>query len=280
MKKGFIYFFLYFLILCFVFRSIIINSSTHLYNWGDGPFSIWVIYENIEKFTTLNFIHFFDTRAFYPHQYTLLLSDTFIPQSIIESFNKGYIISVIQFGSSIRRNNCHDIDLAVVVKRGNYKKFLDKMYGRNFHDFDISLIKEEEIQGPGKFKFGGHGCHFLYSLIKGKTLYGANPFDKFKVNNSQIKKSALDRMYDYIEDVRRAVFVGKVKKSIKKRWPKFIRLSLYLLDSSLKYPDVLDLNNKEVKYYLEKNKINCMPDNLLNAYEDIWDRVLRKYKLI
>lgn len=205
-----------------------------------------------------------------------------IPDSLSAAIRNDYLVSIIQFGSSMRRKNYRDIDLAIVLRRGCYERFIKSVYGKRFDGFDVSLIKEEEVQGPKKFQFGGHGSHFLYSLIRGKVLYGINPFRRFKVTNSQIKESAVSRMYDYIEDVRRTIFCGKVKKSIKSRWPKFLRLSLYLLDSDLKYPQVLDMKNREVKKYLKRHKltISTWPKNILVAYEIIWSMVLKKRKRI
>lgn len=140
----------------------------------------------------------------------------------------GCVISIIQFGSSIRKNKYKDIDLAVIVKQNYYSEFIKKIYGKSFTGFDISAIKEEEIKKPNKFKFGNHGAHFAYSLKNGKVLYGENFFSKFLINEKQIKNSILTRLYDYMYDVRKSVFKNKTQKSIKERWPKFLRLSLYL----------------------------------------------------
>jgi len=210
-----------------------------------------------------------------------------IPESLQTVIQNEWIVSIIQFGSSLRKSNPNDIDLAIVIRKGCYEKFLGTVCGEKFKGFDISLIKEEEIQGPKKFRFGGHGAHFLQSLIDGKVLYGMNPFRKFKVTDSQVRNSTLSRLYDYVEDVRRAVFKGKIEGSIKRHWPKFLRLSLYLLDSSLEYPWALNLNEKEVQVYLKKHQIDINPidinihsKDLLVAYETIWSKVLEKYRLI
>ena len=209
-----------------------------------------------------------------------------LPRGIKKAVKKGVVLSVIHFGSSLRKSQFQDIDLAVIIKRDSYEKFLETIYEEKFNGFDISLIKEEEIQGPEKFRFGGHGAHFLYSLIQGKTLYGKNPFLKFRnlKFENQIKKSIISRLYDYIEDVRRAVFRGKINKNIRRRWPKFLRLSLYLLDNNLRYPEVLSLDKNEVKKYLRKHNIGIdmvsknlkNPKNLLISYETVWERVLKK----
>jgi len=208
---------------------------------------------------------------------------TKIPLPLKKAIEKGYVLSVIQFGSSLKGSEYQDIDLAIVVKKGCYKDFLNSVYGKNFKGFDISLIKEEEVQGPGKFRFGKHGEHFLFSLINGKTIYGKNPFKKFKVSISHIKKSVFLSLCVYLEDTRRAVFLGKINKSIKRRWPKFLKLSLYLLNDELKYPDVLRLDNSKIKEKLKKYQLPLSlssknfkrQKDWIIAYETIWEKVLK-----
>jgi hypothetical protein len=163
---------------------------------------------------------------------------------------------------------------------------LNTIYGTDFRGFDISFIKEEEIQGPERFRFGKHGAHFLFSLINGKTVYGKNPFKRFKVSISQIKDSIFLSLFIYIEDIRKAVSLGKINKNIRRRWPKFLRLCLYLLDNKLKYPDVLRINRNEIKQQLKRQKLplilisrNCKnPKNLIIVYETIWERILKSKK--
>lgn len=203
-----------------------------------------------------------------------------IPRALRSSIQKGYVISIIQFGSSLYRKDFRDIDLAVIIRYGCYEKFLKEVFGAHFKRFDISLIKEEEISGSGKFRFGGHGAHFLSSLANGRALYGNNPFKYFLVSPSQIRKSVLLRLYDYIEDVRRAVFKGNVQSSIKRRWPKFLKLSLYLLDADLQYFRALNLNEKELAFYLKKYRIGLRGKNLLVKHEKVWELVLKKYHII
>ena len=83
MKKFLIFFLCFLFLFGFVFRELLFNISTHLYDWGDGPYIIWVIFQNIQKIKSLDFLHFFDTNAFYPHKMTLLFSDILLPQSLI-----------------------------------------------------------------------------------------------------------------------------------------------------------------------------------------------------
>lgn len=79
-----VFFFILFLGLLFVtYKTLILNLGSHLPDWFDYPYIVWVMNQNIEKFQDLNFLNFFDTNAFHPHPYSLLFSDTLIPQSLI-----------------------------------------------------------------------------------------------------------------------------------------------------------------------------------------------------
>lgn len=213
---------------------------------------------------------------------------TKFPTALKEAVKKGFVLSIIQFGSSLKSLKYQDVDLGIVIKKGCYKDFLNTVYGSNFQGFDISLIKEEEVRGSKKFRFGKHGAHFLFSLINGKTLYGRNPFKKFKVSIPQIKRSILLSLFIYFEDIRRAIFLGKINKNIKRRWPKFLRLCLYLLNHKLKYPDVLSLDDDKIKEQLRKYKLPSIlhsrnfknPKDWIIAYETIWEKVLKRKKLI
>ncbi|KKQ67061.1 MAG: hypothetical protein A2W71_00115 [Candidatus Nealsonbacteria bacterium RIFCSPLOWO2_02_39_8] len=213
---------------------------------------------------------------------------TKLPKAIKKALKEGYVMSIIQFGSSLRKSIYQDIDLAIVLKNGCYDDFLEIVYGEKFQGFDISLIKEGEIHGPEKFRFGGHGAHFLSSMINGKILYGKNPFRVFKVSESQIRKSIISRLFDYIEDVRRAVFKDRINQNIKRRWPKFLRLSLYLLEANLKYPDILDWDNNQIGKYLKKYNIDLdatsknlrNPKRLLILYETVWEKILKNEETI
>jgi len=84
-------------------------------------------------------------------------------------------------------------------------------------------------------------------------------------------------------DVRKAVMQGTISKNIRKRWPKFIRLSLYLIDPRLKYPDVLHISDKKLSQYLRKNQIDLAKGKngkLLINYERVWEKVLLKNNII
>ncbi len=75
--------FLFLSIFFFLFHDLILHITTNLCDWFDYPYYVWVIYQNIAKIKTLDFYHYFDTTAFYPHKMTLLFSDILLPQSLL-----------------------------------------------------------------------------------------------------------------------------------------------------------------------------------------------------
>lgn len=82
-KAGHYYFCAFLLILLFVFRSLLTNIETHLIDWRDYPYYVWVMFQNINHIKAFDFGNLFNTNAFYPYTHTLLLSDTLLPQSIM-----------------------------------------------------------------------------------------------------------------------------------------------------------------------------------------------------
>ncbi|SRR5258708_7897304 len=102
-----LYFIVFLLIAAFVFRDLLFHLQTNLPDWLDYALVNWVIFQNIEKIISFQFANFFNTNAFYPHPYTLLFADTFIPQSlltlptyllthqVILSFNITFFLTII-----------------------------------------------------------------------------------------------------------------------------------------------------------------------------------------
>lgn len=75
---------IFILVLLFVFRSLFSNGfDQNLISWGDGPYIIWVINQNVGHFKNFDFSNIFQSNIFYPYKNTLLLSDLLLPQSII-----------------------------------------------------------------------------------------------------------------------------------------------------------------------------------------------------
>lgn len=62
-----------------------------------------------------------------------------MPKILNDLINYGYIISIIQFGSSVRKNNYKDIDIAVIVKQNCYDKFVKQIYKKNLLDLIFQL---------------------------------------------------------------------------------------------------------------------------------------------
>ncbi len=77
-------FIIFILLLGFVFRKLLLGIHDSLLGWYDYPYIIWILYENIAKIKLYSFGNFFDTNILFPYSHnTLLLADTFIPQSLI-----------------------------------------------------------------------------------------------------------------------------------------------------------------------------------------------------
>lgn len=72
-----------FALLLLIYRKLVLNPSTHLVDFRDYPFCIWVIYQNISHFSNLSFHSFFESNVFYPFKSTLLFSEMFLPVSML-----------------------------------------------------------------------------------------------------------------------------------------------------------------------------------------------------
>ncbi len=76
-----------FLIL-FSWRNLIININTHLPNWYDELFIIWVYQNNVKHFSTLDFNNLYETNAIYPFKHTLSFAEQmFFPSFLIFLIN-------------------------------------------------------------------------------------------------------------------------------------------------------------------------------------------------
>jgi hypothetical protein len=82
-RKSMKYFLVFLVILLCVFRDLLLGLGKNLISWLDYPYVIWVIYQNLDKIKTLNFVNYFQTNAFYPSKLSLLFSDLLIPQTIL-----------------------------------------------------------------------------------------------------------------------------------------------------------------------------------------------------
>lgn len=95
MKRTVLYaLFILFSILLF-WSNILTNLNTHLINWDDEAFIIWVSQNNIEHFLSLDFKNLYETNGMYPFKYSLLFSDSFFIQSVIVMFLRLFTQNVI-----------------------------------------------------------------------------------------------------------------------------------------------------------------------------------------
>lgn len=93
--KKVLIFFIPILLILFYWKNVIFNLSTHLYDWHDVPFVIWVIQNNIRHFANLDLNLLYETNAMYPFPLSLSFTEhLFFPSIInfvISWFIKGQI---------------------------------------------------------------------------------------------------------------------------------------------------------------------------------------------
>lgn len=199
---------------------------------------------------------------------------TFLSQKSLEK-----ILSIVQFGSSIYTSNPGDIDLCIVTKNGDFFEFLaGEPFALVPKNIDISLVREEEIEDASSFRFGSHGVHLLCSLQDGVALYGENVFLKMPApTTTLVKTSILDRLYDYLYEVRKLETSRKeVEYNLKKRWPKFQRLTLFLLDTrgEITFPAVLITKDSVVEEQFKKYGLQYQREFTTVGFENIWETIL------
>lgn len=95
MKKTLFYILLILFSILFFWSNTLINLNTHLINWDDEAFIIWVFQNNIEHFLNLDFKNLYETNGMYPLKYSLLFSDSFFTQSIIVMFLRLFTKNII-----------------------------------------------------------------------------------------------------------------------------------------------------------------------------------------
>lgn len=201
-----------------------------------------------------------------------------LPTVLKQAYDANFLYGVILFGSSIYKSNPKDIDLAIITKTGNFEKFLKLISTDNsLSDYDISLIKQEEIGLNKKFYFGGHGQYLVESFKHGITLLGKNPFFDFPKNEvTEIKKSIFNRMREYIYVLRKSYFDKQAEKKFISRYDKMLSLSAYLLLKGFSYPKVLTFNQDLIKTKLKKRGYLMFADKKRNI-EKIWIDINKQY---
>ncbi len=191
------------------------------------------------------------------------------------------VLSIVQFGSSLYSEKPGDIDLCVVTKKGCFFGLLaEKSFTQMPPNIDIILLKEEELKGTDFFRFGSHGVHLLVSLREGKAIYGENIFlEPHSPSERAVKESILDRLYDYLYEVRKLETLKDMDNSAAlKRWPKFNRLALFLLDTTgeLTFPAILSISKSELKKRLSEYGLQYKDEFTVVGFEHIWETILAK----
>lgn len=95
MKKALFYILLIIFSILFFWSNILTHLNTHLINWDDEAFIIWVFQNNIEHFLNLDLKNLYETNGMYPFKYSLLFSDSFFIQSIIAMFLRLFTKNII-----------------------------------------------------------------------------------------------------------------------------------------------------------------------------------------
>ena len=194
------------------------------------------------------------------------------------SHKKGLIVGVIRFGSSLYSSNPGDIDLAIITTKGKLDEFVNLLVDdKSLTGYDISLIKEEEINSSKKFYFGGHGQHLVESIRNGITLIGDNPFKNYpSIDIQDIKLSVFERMKEYIYILRKSYFDENAEKKFHQRYNKMLKLSLFLLGENYAFPEILSVDIKDIQNSLIK--IGYMPMEDKKKYiEYMWAKIDELY---
>ncbi len=201
-----------------------------------------------------------------------------IPPILKQAYNDELLHGVILFGSSTYKSKPNDIDLAIITSTGSFENFISLLSTNNsLSTYDISLIKQEEINPNKEFFFGGHGQYLVESLRQGIVLFGKNPFKDFAKNKVfDIKKSIINRMREYIYILRKSYFDKQAEKKFISRYDKMVLLSAFLLLKGFSYPKVLTLNQDYIETKLKKKGYLMFDDKKKNI-EKIWADINKQY---
>lgn len=205
-----------------------------------------------------------------------------LPDKINILYSEGFLVGVIQFGSSVFKEHPGDIDLALVLKPEKLNEFITRVNQLGHLDdvYDISLILSEETSNKNNFNFGGHGSYLIESFRKGKTLIGKNPFLGFPlVPIEKIKNDIVERMREYMYIVRKSYFTDKVAQKLESRYEKSLKLFYYLLVGKDNFPEVLMLPLDECLQVLKEKSF--LSDNRSQdkreIMESLWKETMKQY---
>jgi len=82
--KKIIIFILPIILILISWKNVLLNISTHLYSWYDGPFVIYLFQNNMRHFSSLDFAHLFETNAMYPFSFSLSFTEhMFFPSLLV-----------------------------------------------------------------------------------------------------------------------------------------------------------------------------------------------------
>jgi hypothetical protein len=202
-----------------------------------------------------------------------------LPRILAKAYDVKIILSVILFGSSLHNSSTsNDVDIAVITRRGRFDDFV-KLLSKDdsLKNYDVSLIKREEIDYTKKFKFGGHGEYLVESLRDGEILIGKNFFTKFpptKIKN--IKTSIVDRMREYIYVLRKSYFDKNAENKFFLRYNKMMKLSAFLLIDNYIYPQILNKDIIDIEKDLIKHGF-IITENKKKNIEDLWTKIIEQY---
>lgn len=201
-------------------------------------------------------------------------------REILDSLPYEDISSVLRFGSSLYKDVPGDIDLCIVTKKDHFFLLIGKdPFKDKGVEIDITLVREEEISASKDFKFGSHGVHLIPAFKKAEILYGDNPFLKIPDPSVlEIKDSILDRLFDYHYEVRKLITSALTSRNIEifeKRWGKFLRLALWLLDTkeSCGFPAILQLSDELVYEKYTQLGIPTQQKFTSEGFEYIWEQL-------
>jgi hypothetical protein len=66
-----------------VYRMLLLNITTHLFDWNDYPLLVWILDQHIDHFRSGQWGQIFQSNIFYPFTDTLLFSELLLPTSAI-----------------------------------------------------------------------------------------------------------------------------------------------------------------------------------------------------
>lgn len=171
MRKTFFYAVLILLAILLFWSNLLTQIDTHLINWDDEAFFIWVFQNNIEHFLNLDFKNLYETNAMYPFKYSLLFSDSLFTQSVIVMFLKLFTNNVIsQFNLLLIINHILILLSSLLFFRQIFKKIEPAILSSffiTFSPFYFTQLGHFQMISFWPILFG---LYFLVRLVNDKSL--------------------------------------------------------------------------------------------------------------